>query len=232
MKEIKKVIHNKKSILIISAHPDDETIGCGGTIAKHISEGDLVYALSFTDGVGSRGNVPDYESAAITRENASDAAADILGFYWVSKGNFPDNMLDTIPLLDLAKHIEKVKMEVNPDIIYTHSSADLNIDHRRVHEATLIAFRAQPSETWQEIRAYEVASSTEWGIRPFSPNLFVKIDDFIDKKKEALICYLAEMRDMPHPRSVASIESINRVRGSQAGFHYSEAFEVVKSRSL
>lgn len=226
------MIHNEKTILVVSAHPDDETIGCGGTIAKHISQGDRVYGLSFTNGISSRDNIKDYDTLSRDRERASDMAANILGFTWVRKGQYPDNMLDTIPLLDLAKYIEETKVNILPDIIYTHSSADLNIDHRRVHEATLIAFRAQPNETWQEIRAYEVASSTEWGIKAFNPNLFVNIDSFISKKVKALECYLMEMRDTPHPRSISSIENLNKVRGSQAGFNYSEAFEVIKSRSL
>ncbi len=168
--------YNKKSILVISAHPDDETIGCGGTIAKHISQGDSVYALSFTDGVSSRGRHID-QAASKDRVKASEMAAKLLGFSWISRGEYPDNMLDTIPILDLAKNIEAVKIEYSPDIIYTHSYADLNIDHRKVHEATLIAFRPQPKETWQEIRAYEVASSTEWGMRAFTPNLFINIDN-------------------------------------------------------
>lgn len=222
---------NKKSILVISAHPDDETIGCGGTIAKHISQGDSVYALSFTDGVSSRGSHID-QVASKGRVKASEMAAQLLGFSWISRGEYPDNMLDTIPILDLAKNIEAVKKKYSPDIIYTHSYADLNVDHRKVHEATLIAFRPQPKETWQEIRAYEVASSTEWGMQTFTPNLFINIDDFIEIKKEALACYWMELRDIPHPRSISSIECINRVRGSQAGFNYSEAFEIIKSRGL
>ncbi len=223
--------YNKKSILVISAHPDDETIGCGGTIAKHISQGDSVYVMSFTDGVSSRGNRIDL-AASKDRIKASEMAAKLLGFSWISRGEHPDNMLDTIPTLDLAKNIEAVKEKYSPDIIYTHSYADLNIDHRKVHEATLIAFRPQPKETWQEIRAYEVASSTEWGMQAFTPNLFINIDNFIDIKKEALACYWMELRDTPHPRSISSIESINRVRGSQAGFNYSEAFEIIKSRGF
>ena len=223
--------YNKKSILVISAHPDDETIGCGGTIAKHISQGDSVYVMSFTDGVSSRGGHIDY-AASKDRVNASEMAAKLLGFSWISRGEYPDNMLDTIPILDLAKNIEAVKKKYSPDIIYTHSYADLNVDHRKVHEATLIAFRPQPKETWQEIRAYEVASSTEWGMQSFTPNLFINIDEFIEIKKEALACYWMELRDTPHPRSISSIECINRVRGSQAGFNYSEAFEIIKSRGF
>ncbi|UBR46974.1 PIG-L deacetylase family protein [Aeromonas veronii] len=224
--------YKEKIILVISAHPDDETIGCGGTIAKHINQGDIVYVLSFTNGIGARVNNIDDENLSQERKQASDLAAKIIGFTWIGRGQFPDNMLDTVPLLELARYIEEVKKHISPDIIYTHSSADLNIDHRRVHEATLVAFRAQPNESWQEIRAYEIASSTEWGVRTFNPNLFVNIDKFMHKKVEALNCYWMEMRDIPHPRSISSIENINRVRGSQAGFNYSEAFEIIKSRSL
>lgn len=132
-------------------------------------------------------------------------------------GDFPDNELDIISLLTLTKFIEDIKKIIQPTIIYTHSAVDLNIDHRRVHEATLIAFRPQPGEIWKEIRTYEVASATEWGINHFKPNLFVDVTQVYSYKVDALLCYQQEMRDYPHARSLDAIENMNRYRGSQAG---------------
>lgn len=221
-------MHRKETILVIAAHPDDEAIGCAGTLKKHATCGDSVYAVSFTNGVSSRNNTPD--NSINERLNSANNSAKKIGFQWVKLGDFPDNELDTISLLTLTKFIEDIKKIIQPTIIYTHSAVDLNIDHRRVHEATLIAFRPQPGEIWKEIRTYEVASSTEWGIDHFKPNLFVDVTQVYSHKKKALLCYQQEMRDYPHTRSLDAIENINRYRGSQAGFILAEAFEVIRSR--
>ena len=131
---------NGENILIIAAHPDDETIGCAGTIRRHITRGDDVYAISFTDGVSSRHETITSSEEIEDRRIAAKESANTLGFEWLAKGDYPDNKLDTVPLLELAKFIEQAKSKIKPSVIYTHSSADLNIDHRKVHEATLIAF--------------------------------------------------------------------------------------------
>ncbi|MEZ7862535.1 MAG: PIG-L deacetylase family protein [Aeromonadaceae bacterium] len=221
---------NGDNILVIAAHPDDETIGCAGTIRKHITRGDAVYAISFTDGVSSRHNTHTSTEEIEDRRNAARESANKLGFKWIAQEVFPDNKLDMIPLLELAKFIEQAKLKIKPSIIYTHSSADLNIDHRRVHEATLIAFRPQPSDVWKEIRAYEIPSSSEWGVKPFSANLYINITDFISLKKTALACYTSEMPPPPHPRSIDAIETLCKLRGAQSGFKYAEAFEIIRSR--
>lgn len=220
---------NNRNILVIAAHPDDEVIGCAGTIGKHIKDGDVVYVMSFTDGVGSRNNIVNHSEKEIRNEAAAQAAKKI-GFTWVAIGDFPDNRLDQVALLDLVKFIEETKEKIKPKIIYTHSNADLNIDHQRVHQATLTAFRPQPDELWEEIRAYEVASSTEWGLIAFNPTLFVNITEYIEVKKAALLCYKNEMRLPPHARSVDGIESLSKLRGAQAGFQYAESFEIIRKR--
>ena len=220
---------NNINILVIAAHPDDEVIGCAGTIGKHIKDGDVVYVMSFTDGVGSRNNITSDSEKEIRNEAAAQAAKKI-GFTWISMGNFPDNRLDQVALLDLVKFIEATKEKIKPKIIYTHSNADLNIDHQRVHQATLTAFRPQPDELWEEIRTYEVASSTEWGIAAFNPTLFVNITEHIEMKKAALLCYKHEMREPPHARSIDGIESLSKLRGAQAGFEHAESFEIIRKR--
>lgn len=216
-------------VLVIIAHRDDEAIGLGGVIARHIECGDSVYAVSMTDGVGARGlNI----SEARLREQASLKVANALGFSWLNGQPFPDNAIDTVPLLKVVQAIETIKTKINPTIIYTHSSADLNIDHRIVSQATLTAFRPQPNECWKEIRLFEVSSATDYGhssiTGSFDPNLYINIENFWKKKLLALKIYSNEMRSSPHSRSYDGIENLAKFRGSQVGLNFAEAFEVIR----
>ena len=220
----------KKSILVIAAHPDDETIGCGGAIIKHKCDGDEVNILTLTDGVGSRLGTDDNDLKV--RNDAAKSAIDVLGANWIGAGNFSDNNMDSVPILEIIKFIESFKKNFYPDIIYTHSPSDLNIDHTITAKATLTAFRPEPQEKYSEIRFFEIASSTDFTLKQlndrFEPNLFINIKDFIDKKIEALKCYEIEMRDYPHSRSYEKIKSLAEYRGAQSGLEYAEAFEIVR----
>ncbi|BAK78299.1 GlcNAc-PI de-N-acetylase family protein [Pseudogulbenkiania sp. NH8B] len=220
----------KKKVLLIVAHSDDETFGCGGTVRRHIEEGDKVFAIAFTNGVSSRTNSARNDSAAKERLQNAHAAAKVLGFTWHSIENWPDNGLDQVPLLELVKFVEEVKAEIQPQIIYTHSKVDLNVDHRRVHEAVLTAFRPQPSEKWEEIRAFEVPSATDWGMSVFSPQLTVEITHQWNEKMRAMQCYANEMREYPHSRSLEAIKALAMTRGAQSGFKKAEAFEIIRKR--
>ena len=170
---------SSKKILICVAHPDDETIGCGGTIAKHLNKGDKVFCVSMTDGVSSREN---YKKKDILERNYSKKEAEkILGFRWVkTRKIFPDNQLDTVKFLDIVKTIEEVKKKIKPSIIYTHYPEDLNIDHRIVAEATLTAFRPLKNN-FEKILAFEIPSSTDYRYykkKTFIPNFFNDISKF------------------------------------------------------
>ena len=217
-------------VLVIVAHADDETLGVGGAIARHVLNGDDVYAVSMTDGVGAR-TIHSLKEVE-TRAEAALKAATILGFKWIEGGNFPDNAMDTVPLLSVVKVIENIKQTVRPTLIYTHSSADLNIDHRIVSQATLTAFRPQPNETWTEIRAFEIPSATDYGHRSvtniFCPNLYIDVTCTWEKKAEALNQYSMEMRPPPHSRSYVGLENLAKYRGNQVGVDYAEAFELIK----
>ena len=218
------------TVLIVAAHSDDEALGCGGTIARHVLIGDTVFAISFTDGIGAREGSDDYAIAA--RESAAKESARILGFSWYAAGSFPDNMLDDVPLLDIVRFIESAKSAVTPDIVYTHSAADLNIDHRKVCEAVLTAFRPQPGEYCREIRCFEIASATDFGHESvtgaFRPNLFINIKETWPKKLQALKVYSGEMRAAPHIRSVEGLAALAQLRGMQTGLEMAEAFEVLR----
>jgi LmbE family N-acetylglucosaminyl deacetylase len=222
---------NKSQILVVVAHSDDETIGVGGTIARHVMNGDHVYVLSLTDGVGARRNI-NLSGDIKKRLSASRNAAKILGFKWLDGEKFPDNEMDSVPLLSIVKRIEEIKNIVKPNIIYTHTSADLNVDHRLTCQATLTAFRPQPDEPCVEFRMFEVASATDYGYHNitnnFYPNLYVNIEETWKKKLSALKEYSSELRDAPHSRSLQGIEILSNYRGIQVGLYKAEAFEVVR----
>jgi N-acetylglucosamine malate deacetylase 1 len=219
-----------KQILVIAAHPDDEVLGCGGTIARHIKEGDSVHVLFLGDGVSSRG---DSDTKLITkRKESAVKACEVLGANIVSFEKFPDNMFDSAWLLDIVRVVESAKKEICPQIIYTHSGGDLNIDHRITCQAVLTAFRPQPDERFFEIRAFEINSSTEWSssaiIPPFIPDTFVDISQYLEKLLNAYSCYADEIREEPHARSLNALKIAALRRGREAGLHAAEAFMTLR----
>ena len=220
---------SSRSVLVVAAHSDDETLGCGATIHRHHVAGDRVAAIHLTDGVGARATSAD---RVAERVRASDEAAAALGFEWVRRGSFPDNQLDAVELLSLVKFIEAAIGELRPDLVYTHHGADLNIDHRLTFRATLTATRPLPGATVTEVRTFEVPSSTEWSsphLGPeFRPTLYVDVGPSWDAKLAALRAYSPELRPPPHPRSLEAIDALARWRGAQSGLERSEAFEVVR----
>jgi LmbE family N-acetylglucosaminyl deacetylase len=215
-------------VLVVAAHPDDEALGCGATIAKHIEQGDSVHLLFMTDGVASR---IGSKNNAEERLTAAQDAAQILGVNSFTSFNFPDNKMDSIPLLDVVKKIEDKITQLQPEVIYTHHIGDLNIDHQITHKAVITACRPQPDFCVKEIYAFEVLSSTEWqtpGFESFNPNMFVNITDFIDLKKQVLEVYSVEMHQQPHSRSVDNALRLNALRGNSVGVDYAEAFIAIR----
>ncbi len=220
----------KSNILIIVAHPDDEAIGMGGTISKHVSRGDNVFVLPMTDGVSSRKETN--KKQIILRANEARISSECLGFKWLNNAGFDDNRMDNYPLLDVVKSIEEEKEKISPQIVYTHSGADLNIDHRIVLNAVLAAFRPQPKEICKEIRLFEVPSATDYGSdtisESFKPNLFIDISNTWKQKNKALEAYKSEMRDYPHSRSLEGIKNLAKLRANQVGLNLAEAFQVIR----
>jgi LmbE family N-acetylglucosaminyl deacetylase len=217
------------SILVIVAHSDDETIGLGGTIAKHVSEGEQVFGIYLTDGVGSRNKD---KMAASQRANAADMAAKELGLEWVGKFNFPDNALDSVPLIDIIRLIEEIKKQINPSMVYTHHFGDLNIDHQIAFQAVMTSFRPQPGESCKEIRTFEVPSATDFGAfsinKVFIPNLFVDIEPYWKVKKTALEFYGEEIHASPHSRSMEGVNILSKYRGVSVGCNRAEAFNLIR----
>jgi len=215
-----------RSILVIAAHPDDEVLGCGGTIAKHAATGNVVNVAFLADGVLSRGS--ENNEALQARQAAAQKALKILGAQPPTFDTFPDNSMDTVPLLEVIKSIESLIAEHQPDMVLTHHLGDVNIDHRRIHEATIAACRPQTGHPVKTLMFFEVASSTEWqvpGSAPaFAPNWFEDISATVDRKLAALEAYAMELRAWPHPRSVEGIAALARWRGATIGVEAAEAF--------
>lgn len=217
------------SILILAAHPDDEVLGCGGTIAKLADEGATIHVAFLADGVYSRaGEAVVQQDQLHARRIAAQNACDILGVKSVSFGDFPDNRMDTVALLDITKALENLIAEYKPEVVFTHHAGDVNIDHRRMHEAAVTACRPQRGHPVKTLLCFEVPSSTEWqlpGSAPvFAPNWFVDISDTLDRKFAALDAYAAELHDWPHPRSRQGVEHLARWRGATVGVDATEAF--------
>lgn len=217
-----------KVILIVAAHSDDEAIGCAGAMAKHVAVGDEVHVLFMTDGVSSRLNE---KNDIDHRLSSAETASAIIGVTSIENLDFPDNQMDSIPLLNVTQAIEKKVEVVQPDVIYTHHIGDLNVDHQTTHKAVMTACRPQPASCVKEIYSFEVLSSTEWqspGFLPFSPNVFVDISNFIEVKKKALETYAEEMRPSPHSRSISNVINHANVRGNTVGVDYAEAFMSIR----
>ncbi|MEM7540331.1 MAG: PIG-L deacetylase family protein [Pseudomonadota bacterium] len=219
-----------RTVLIVVAHPDDEVLGCGATMYRHATQGDEVHVVTMTDGVGARGAD---EEAVTRRQDAARRAAKLLGVSSIAFHGFPDNQLDSVPLLEIVNTIETAVAELQPEIVYTHHHGDLNVDHGIVARALLTACRPLPGSSVARILACETASSTEWAFPAasmFRPQYFVDVTDSIDAKVAALRCYQDELRVFPHPRSEEHLLSRAKVRGAESGFGAAEAFEVLRER--
>lgn len=220
------------NILVVSAHPDDEVLGCGGTIARLAREGHEVTILILGEGITSRDNIrnkKNRENEITDLKNYAEKANKILGVREVFFHDFPDNRFDTVPLLDIVKVIEKIKNNIKPEIIFTHYEKDLNIDHQITYRAVITATRPLKEGTVKEIYSFEIPSSTEWSYPlSFSPNVFYDISETIDVKIEALEEYKTELREYPHPRSLEGVKLIAKNWGMKVGLEYSEAFKCVR----
>lgn len=219
-----------KTVLVVAAHTDDEALGCGGTIARHVAEGDSVFAVFMADGVTSRAQAN--QSDLLNRNCAAENARKILGIRKNFYLGLPDNRLDSLPLIDVIQHLEPIIHELKPSIVYTHHHGDLNVDHRIAHQAVLTACRPMPGNNVRAIYAFEVMSSTEWATpvsEPFVPNHYVDISSQLGKKLDALRAYQLEIRAAPHSRSVEHLKYLAHHRGHTVGLMAAEAFVTVRT---
>lgn len=223
------------NILVVAAHPDDETLGAGATMARHVAEADSVSVAILGTGAASRRRKGESASAEVEalRGDARRALAR-LGVRDVDFFDFPDNRFDSVDLLDIVKIVEAEVGKAKPEIVYTHHWGDLNIDHRRTFEAVMTACRPAGSPV-RKILCFEVLSSTGWNANnaanAFMPNLFIDVAATLPKKIAALREYLGEMRQYPHPRSPEGAEILARARGLAIGAKAAEAFEIAREIS-
>jgi len=218
-----------KTVLIVAAHPDDEVLGCGGTMARRVEDGDQVHVVFMADGATSRSRPAD-RVCSEERNTSALKACQILGAQTPEFLGFPDNKMDSIALLDVTQAIEKVIDKVQPNVVYTHHRGDLNVDHQITHRAVMTACRPQPGTSVREIYSFEVLSSTEWAAPStatvFAPNCFVDIEKVLDQKQSALEAYSAEMRRFPHSRSREAVVALATLRGASMGMVAAEGFKV------
>jgi len=217
------------TVLVVAAHPDDEALGCGGTMARLADEGERIHVLFVADGVSARGQ-SHLDTGLEARRAAALRAMDILGAAPPIFLDFPDNRLDTVPLLDITQSIEGAIDTLKPRCVYTHHHGDLNIDHRIVHQAVLTACRPLPGSTVAAIYGFETLSSTEWeaGAPSFDPRRWVDIGRTLERKIAALEAYREEMRPFPHARSIENVRALAMYRGATVGRAAAEAFSVIR----
>lgn len=224
-------------ILVVAAHPDDEILGCGATIAKKIKQGFDVRTIILTTGVTSRyDGSKDSEEEIQSLFEEGKKANGILG---VSKNQlvyakFPDQKLDTIPEIELIRYIKNEVQSFKPDEVYTHHSGDYNLDHRITFNAVNFATRPYQGEHFpRKVLTFEVLSSTEWANvekNAFVPNHYEKlVQADIDAKKNAMTAYKSELRIWPNPRSIEGVEVKAKQRGMEISSESAEAFKIIRS---
>lgn len=219
--------------LVVAAHPDDEVLGCGGTIAK-ISAREEVHIHILGEGISSRHSKrEDADKAALERlrEDAREVGR-ILGAREVTFGGLPDNRFDEPALLDVVKQIEEIVQRLQPTVVYTHHPGDLNNDHLVTFRAVMTATRPVGKYPVREVYTFEINSSTEWAFQQFQPpfhaNVFVEIESTIETKVRGMERYESEKRDFPHPRSSEALRVQARRWGSVVGVPYAEAFQLIR----
>jgi LmbE family N-acetylglucosaminyl deacetylase len=219
-------------VLVVAAHPDDEVLGAGGTLARHAAQGDAVEVLICAQGLASRPGGATADALEALREAARKAAA-ALGAHAPRFLDLPDNAMDSVPLLDVVRRVEAVVADVRPDVVYTHHASDLNVDHRLAAQAVLTACRPVPGATVRAIYAFETPSSTEWAVpgaaAPFAPSHFVDVSATMEHKVRALGAYAAELRPFPHPRSIEAVRHLAAWRGATVGCAAAEAFVALRT---
>jgi LmbE family N-acetylglucosaminyl deacetylase len=224
-------------VLVIAAHPDDEILGCGGTLLKHICMGDEVYVAILGEGITSRTNISDLKNKREVKaiDLIAQKVSRFMGWKKIFTFKVADNRFDSIDLLDITKMIEEVKKEVDPHTVYTHHFGDLNMDHRITHEAVLTAFRPLEGGACHRILTFETPSSTEWSTsaayRSFIPTVYVDITDTIEQKCKAMELYESEVRSYPHPRSIQALKINAQHWGIHVGMAYAEVFSLVRELS-
>lgn len=218
-----------ETVLVVAAHPDDETLGCGGTLLKHRKQGDLIHWLIVTGIAETAGCCPEQVEI---RAQEIDMVAKHYCFSSVHQLELPTTCLDIIPRGDLVKKISSVVQAVRPTILYLPFGSDVHSDHRVVFECAYSCTKSFRFPFIKKICLMETLSETEFAPANgpvFSPNLFVDITEHIEEKIEIMALYPGEMGRHPFPRSPEAARALAMVRGASANCNYAESFMVLKA---
>ena len=215
-------------VLVFAAHPDDEVIGAGGTIARHVARGDEVCLCVVTQGYAPLRSERDLAAA---RAQVLDVQQ-VLGIEEVFFCGFPTVKLNTVPYRELTSALQGIVDDVRPEVVFTTPPNDINQDHRIVHDCTLVALRPLPDSSVRRVLAYEIGTTAHFGQpaggSPFVPNVFIDISRYLDKKLEAMSCYQSEVREYPHPRSLEGLRLMAKERGVSVGLEAAECFSLIR----
>jgi LmbE family N-acetylglucosaminyl deacetylase len=215
-------------VLVVAAHPDDEVLGMGGTIAAHADRGDVVRVLVVTD--GSSTQYPGDADTRTRKEEEARRAAAELGVTDYVHLDLPDMRLDTLAHVDVNRVVEEHVRDVAPQVVYT-VQPDVNRDHRVLFDSVAVATRPTPGHPVRRLLTYAPTSSTEWTPAPvnwFVPNWFVDVTGTIERKVAAFTHYQTELREFPHPRSERAIRATAAHHGTSCGCEYAEPFVLVR----
>ena len=220
-------------VMVLAVHPDDETLGCGGTILKHKAQGDQVFWLVMTG--PQKGLMPHFTDEFLSKRDAMvDGIAEAYGFDETIKLNLPTQMLHTLDLRDIIQKVSEVFKRIQPNVIYMMYANDVHSDHRMAFDAVYSCTKSFRYPFIERIYMIEALSETEFAVaipgNTFVPNVFVDISGYIDKKLEIMSMFKGEIQEEPYPRSLSSIKALARVRGSRAGVMYAEAFQLLYER--
>lgn len=217
-----------KKILVIAPHPDDETLGVGGSLLKHKSQGDTIYWIILTHAT----NHENYSASFLkNREEQIQKVSHLFGFERVIQMSFDTTRLDQYPQSQLIKELSEVLESIQPQVIYMPHSGDIHSDHKVAAEITLAATKSFRLPSVEKILAYETLSETEFGLTKndrFEPHIYVNIESFIDQKLKILSLYEEEIKDFPFPRSLEAVKALAAYRGVSSGFQAAEAFMLLK----
>lgn len=221
-------------VLCMVAHPDDEIIGVGGTLARHVARGDEVRICVLAEAERARHDefTPEVERLVENRRDGTRRACEHLGVDSVEFYTFPDNQFDAVPLLDIVKIVEYEIAEFEPEVIYTHHFGDLNVSHELTCRAVVTAARPLPGSSVKRILAFETLSNSEWAVptedHMFNPTVFVDISDHLEAKLAALAEHETELEPHPHPRNLENVRRNALVWGSKSGLEAAEAFVLLR----
>lgn len=216
-------------ILVVSAHPDDEIIGTGGALLKHIAAGDEVCWLIITDVLLTHG----FDEKVIKKRTEEiDRVCEGVGFSRVVKFQYPTMTLSSESVIEMVPRISALMNDFKPEIIYTMNRSDAHSDHRVIFDAVMACTKSFRHPYLRKVLMYETISETEFAPalaeKAFVPNYFVDITDFFRKKVELATIYESEFGEHPFPRSVRNLEALATFRGASCGVEYAEAFQLIK----